>query len=151
MARQAFPQLMNLYKQVIDKGAYAGVAAACDNLTKLSQVQNLLEVVGAYRYPQLYSVISLYIAYQVGRGNIGRDTGRILFNDIRWLHDEYNKLSRDDKEKTSFEELLRQYLGSVKWSYVAITRGRMYGVCRALRSRTLRPDTIDILRSMFQR
>jgi hypothetical protein len=151
MSRAGFQQLADLHKRIIDKGAYAGVVAACDNVTSPSQVQNLLEIVGAYSYPEVYSIISLYVAYQVARGGIGRETGRIIFNDVKWIHDEYNRLPREEKERTSFEELLRRYLGSLKWSYIAVTRGRMYGACRALRSRMLSVDTIAILQAMFQR
>jgi len=128
----------SLADEVVGRGALAGVVAACDGTTQQSQIQNLLEVLGAYHYPESVRVLLLYIAYQVGRRKIEKNTGRRIASDILYIV----RNSGGDAN-----ELLRKYLGALKWSYTAITRGRFYGVCRVV-SR-LKPSVEEIVKAIL--
>lgn len=130
--------ITSLADEVMGRGALAGAVAACDRRTQQSQIQNLLEVLGAYRYPESVRVLLLYIAYQVGRRQIERNTGRRIASDILYIV----RNSGGD-----VDELLRKYLGALKWSYTAITRGGFYGVCRVV-SR-LRPSVEEIVKAIL--
>jgi len=129
----------SLADEVMGRGALAGAVAACDRITQQSQIQNLLEVLGAYRYPESVKVLLLYIVYQVGRRQIERNTGRRIVSDILYI---VRNSGGDD-----VDELLRKYLGALKWSYTAITRGRFYTVCRVV-SR-LEPSVEEIVKAIF--
>jgi len=126
--------------QVVGMGAKAGVIAACDHRTQRTQIQNLFEVLKEYEYPDSVNVLQLYIAYQAGRGHIDRNTAKQLIQDIRQIASS----TSDNKEG---KELLRSYLGAVRWAYTAIDRGRPYRACRA--AQRLRPVLDDVIRALF--
>ncbi|HID41808.1 MAG TPA: hypothetical protein EYP33_06615 [Pyrodictium sp.] len=147
---QKSPSRGEFLQEVLGRGALAGVVAACDRTTQQNQVQNLLEIVGAYRFPESVDVLMLYIAYQVGRKQIHLETGRRLVNDLDYIRRLAEQLGDSGREGEGMgQELLRRYLGAVKWSYTAITRGHRYGVCRRLRQ--LEPDVQQVVGAILSR
>lgn len=137
-------------REVLGRGALAGAVAACDRTTQQSQVQNLLEIVGAYGFPESVDVLILYIAYQVGRKQIHPETGRRLVEDLGYIRERAGRLDDGGQDGGGVgQELLRRYLGAVKWSYTAITRGHRYGVCRRLRQ--LGPDVQQVVGAILSR
>ena len=108
---------------VLNLGARAGLQAACSRQTKQAQVQALLEVFNSYAYPESVKVLLLYVSYQAGRGNIDRNTAARIISDIL---DITRKCGGGDEP---VQELVRKYLGALKWVYTSISRGA-HQVCR---------------------
>jgi len=114
--------IINCNEYVINLGARAGLQAACNKHVKQAQVQSLLEVFNSYAYPESVKVLLLYVAYQAGRNNIDNLTASQVINDIL---DITRKCSENNE---IMQELIRKYLGALKWVYTAITRGA-HSVC----------------------
>jgi len=123
-------------QEILGRGALAGATAACDGVTRANQVQRLLEIVGAYRGPEAVEVLALFVSYQVGRGNIAANTGRLIVNDVLDLY------QRSARYELDINDVLSAYLGALKWIYTAISRGHRYHVCRQLRY--LKPSALDV-------
>ena len=123
-------------REVLGRGALAGATAACDDTTRANQVQRLLEIVGAYRGSEAVEVLALFVSYQVGRGNIAANTGRLIVSDILDFY------QRAESYKLDINDILSTYLGALKWIYMAISKGHRYHVCRQVRY--LKPNALDV-------
>ena len=108
---------------VLNLGARVGLQAACNRQTKQAQIQALLEVFNSYAYPESVKVLLLYVSYQAGRGNIDRGTAAQIISDILDI------VGKCGSGGESVQELVRKYLGALKWVYTSVSRGASR-VCR---------------------
>lgn len=116
----------DLVDQALGRGARTGYIAAC-NGTRQNQIQGLLEVLGSYPYPESLRVLLLYVSYQAGRQTIDKATAKQLIEDLLFLNREAQGAKLGGEE---IQEILRKYLGSLKWVYTAINQGRLRVNCR---------------------
>jgi len=87
-----------------------------------AQINNLLVVLNSIRDPEeAIRTTILWIARQMGRGDIDRHFGRDL---IKLLH----KVLKSEEEPQKRLDLARKILGWVKWAFESPARG----VCRGL-------------------
>ena len=133
----------DLYSEILGRGALAGVMAACDRVTRQSQVQNLLEIIGLYRGKEAVEILTLFIAYKVGNGLIGKNTGRQIIDDLLYI---YRRVKSGGN--VTIDDALSSYLGALKWSYTAVSRGYNYHVCRMMKN--LKPDVMNVVEAIMR-
>ena len=124
----------NCSEHVLNLGARAGLQAACNRQTKQAQVQALLEVFNSYAYPESVKVLLLYVSYQAGRKNIDNNTAARIISDVLDI------VRKCGSSGESVQELVRKYLGALKWVYTSVSRSASH-VCRE--SRRIMREPID--------
>jgi len=129
-------ETMKLQEEALRRGALAGVVAGCFGV-KTSQVENMLSILGEYRYPASFDVLLLFLSYQAGRGHIRRDVAREVTRDLLELRRLAEKSVSTAHVAEIMDELLRAYLGALKWTHTAA--GKMRRICNELRYLSQKP------------
>ncbi len=140
-------------EEALSRGAWAGALSQClGRKLQSSQIENMLGIIGEYKYPFSLNVLLLYVAYQAGRGIMDRNLAQTMTEDLLYLGEMIDKLrSGTSVREFDPDEVLRSYLGAMKWVATAIEKGRMYAICRSTRRRgPERPDVRQVAAMLFK-